>query len=150
MWLNSESPVVAVSLRFDRIDAFWFTLAHELGHIYHGHATGIDSDLTSDKADAEAGLPHEELVANAFACNLLVPKQEIDSFVARIRPLYSRSRINQFANRIRVHPGIIVGQLQKRGEIKFSQGRDMLAKVRELVTQSAVTDGWGHYPTASL
>ncbi len=94
--------------------------------------------------------PEAEISADAFACNFLVPKQEIESFIARVRPLYSRVRINQFANRIQVHPGIIVGQLQHRKEIKYSQGREMLVKVRESVIQSAVTDGWGHYPPNTL
>ena len=76
----------------------------------------------------------------------LIPRKEIDSFIARVRPSYSRVRINQFANRIKVHPGIVVGQLQRRDEIKYSQGRDALVKIRDLVTQSAVTDGWGHFP----
>ncbi len=45
-----------------------------------------------------------------------------------------------------VHPGIVVGQLQhaSRGELKYSQHRDMLAKVRDIVTTTALTDGWGH------
>lgn len=32
-----DNPVVALTLRHDRIDAFWFTLMHELAHIYAGH-----------------------------------------------------------------------------------------------------------------
>jgi HTH-type transcriptional regulator / antitoxin HigA len=40
----------------------------------------------------------------------------------------------------------VVGQLQRRDEIKYSQGRDVLVKIRDLVTQSAVTDGWGRLP----
>ena len=138
--------MVALSIRLDRIDCFWFTLLHELGHIFHRHSQGIDNGIVGDDPLPAGETPECEQVANDFARDNLVPKKEIDSFIARVRPLYSRVRINQFANRIRVHPGIIVGQLQRRGEIKYSQGRDMLVKVRDLVTQSAVTDGWGHYP----
>ena len=32
-WLDKKSPVIVLSLRYDRIDSFWFSLAHELGHI---------------------------------------------------------------------------------------------------------------------
>ena len=32
-WLDDKSPVIVLSLRFDRVDWFWYTLAHELGHI---------------------------------------------------------------------------------------------------------------------
>ncbi len=147
LWVDRDSPVVALSLRLDRIDSFWFTLLHELGHIYHNHAQMIDSDIAGEGMSGAGDLSEDEAMANEFARDHLVPKHEIESFIARVRPLYSRTRINQFANRIRVHPGIIVGQLQRRDEIKYSQGRDMLVKVRDLVIQSAVTDGWGHYPS---
>jgi HTH-type transcriptional regulator/antitoxin HigA len=149
LWLDKHSPVVALSIRLDRIDGFWFTLLHELGHIFHGHSQGIDNGIVGDEPPSAGETPECEQVANDFARDHLIPQNEIDSFIARVRPLYSRVRINQFANRIKIHPGIIVGQLQRRGEIKYSQGRDMLVKVRDLVTTSAVTDGWGHYPPGS-
>ena len=106
----------------------------------------IDNGIVGDEPPSAGETPECEQVANDFARDNLIPQNEIDSFIARVRPLYSRVRINQFANRIKIHPGIIIGQLQRRGEIKYSQGRDMLVKVRDLVTTSAVTDGWGHYP----
>lgn len=149
LWLDQDSPAVALSLRLDRIDCFWFTLFHELGHIYHRHSQGVDDGIVGDGAPPTGELPDSERMANEFARDHLVPKRDIDSFIARVRPLYSRARINQFANRISVHPGVIIGQLQRRGEIKYSQGREMLVKIRDTVTQSAPTDGWGHYPSNS-
>jgi HTH-type transcriptional regulator/antitoxin HigA len=44
---------------------------------------------------------------------------------------------------VKMHPGIIVGQLQHRGEIGYSAHRDLLAKVRAIVTETSLTDGWG-------
>jgi HTH-type transcriptional regulator/antitoxin HigA len=67
----------------------------------------------------------------------------LSSFIVRVRPMYSKNRIVQFANRARIHPGIIVGQLQHRGEIGYAANREMLAKVREIIANSAITDGWG-------
>ena len=148
-WLDEDSPAVAVSIRLDRIDCFWFTLFHELGHIYYRHSQGVDSGIAGDGPSSSRDLPDQERMANEFARDRLVPGREIDSFIARVRPLYSRARINQFADRIKVHPGIIIGQLQRRDEIKYSQGREMLVKIRDVVTQSATTDGWGHYLTQS-
>jgi hypothetical protein len=42
-----------------------------------------------------------------------------------------------------MHPGVIVGQLQRREEIGYSALRDFLVKVRPAVTTTAMTDGWG-------
>jgi len=33
LWLDDKSPVIALSMRFDRIDNFWFVLRHELEHV---------------------------------------------------------------------------------------------------------------------
>jgi HTH-type transcriptional regulator/antitoxin HigA len=51
-----------------------------------------------------------------------------------------------FAAQIGVHPGIVVGQLQHLDEIPYSHNREMLVRIRDRVTNSAVTDGWGHTP----
>ena len=37
-WLNETSPVIAVSVRFDRVDNFWFTVMHEFTHVRYGDA----------------------------------------------------------------------------------------------------------------
>ncbi len=147
-WLTPNSPVIALSIRLDRIDSFWFTLFHELAHVYYRHSLGVDNGIAGDEPSTSE-LPDPEKLANDFARDKLIPACEINSFIARVRPLYSRTRVNQFANRIKVHPGIIIGQLQRREEIRCSQGREMLVKIRDTVTQSATTDGWGHYPSYS-
>src|SRR5262249_59975483 len=82
--------------------------------------------------------------ANAEAANTLIPTSEMDSFIKRVGPLYSKERINQLANRLKIHPGIIVGQLQHRHEIGPAANREMLVKIRHFVTPVAVTDGWGN------
>jgi HTH-type transcriptional regulator/antitoxin HigA len=88
----------------------------------------------------------EELRANRFACEFAIAKPELDKFIARVKPLYSKSRIEGFAKRINVHPGIVVGQLQFRKEIPYSHSREMLQKVRSIVIESALTDGYGNKP----
>jgi HTH-type transcriptional regulator/antitoxin HigA len=74
---------------------------------------------------------------------MLIPSDKLKSFIGRVKPFYSKVRINQFAQRIRVHPGIITGQLQHLREISFATNREMLAKVRDLLIAVAITDGWG-------
>ncbi|MEP6828372.1 MAG: helix-turn-helix domain-containing protein, partial [Aestuariivirga sp.] len=36
-WLNDVSPVIGMTMRFDRIDNFWFVLRHELEHVLQLH-----------------------------------------------------------------------------------------------------------------
>jgi HTH-type transcriptional regulator/antitoxin HigA len=143
MWLNESSPVIVLSIRMDRIDSFWFTLFHELSHIKHVDALSIDSRLRGEDATFSAEKPAFERRADEDAAGAMIPEERLNSFIRRVAPLYSKDRIIQFAHTIKVHPGIIVGQLQHRGEIKFSANREMLVKVRQRIASVAVTDGWG-------
>jgi HTH-type transcriptional regulator / antitoxin HigA len=43
-WLSEYDPVVALTLRADRIDGFWFTLAHEIAHILNHDQPGLDAN----------------------------------------------------------------------------------------------------------
>lgn len=147
-WLNDTSPVVVLSLRFDRIDCFWHTLMHELGHVLnrHGlhHHEPVDADLVGkDSLESRRHRPQLEIEVDEFASDALIPRAELDDFIARISPLYSKAKIKGFAARVGIHPGIVVGQLQFREEIDYAHSREMLVPVRDIVTQAALTDGWG-------
>lgn len=142
-WLDENSPVIAVSLRYDRVDWFWFTVMHEFAHIESEDSLSVDTDLAGEDSLPTEAKTDIERKADARAAASLVPPAELDSFVRRVGPLYSKERIVQFAHRIKMHPGIIVGQLQHLGEIGYSANRELLAKIRKAITEVALTDGWG-------
>jgi HTH-type transcriptional regulator/antitoxin HigA len=151
-WLNESSPVIALSVRFDRIDAFWFTFMHEWAHIRNGDALSVDTDLIDGVIGITVMLVQDEAEqrANKQAADSLIPSAELESFIRRVGPLYSKERIIQFAHKVKIHPGIIVGQLQHRNEIGFGANREMLAKVRSSVVETALTDGWNRVITPGL
>jgi HTH-type transcriptional regulator/antitoxin HigA len=139
-WIETE-PVIALSVRFDRIDSFWYTLSHELSHVLNGDAQSVDLDI----AENSRSLSTDEIEGRADreAAELLIPRDKLRSFILRTRPHYSKERIKQFAMRIGVHPGIVVGQLQHAQEIPYSAHRETLAKVRDIIINVAITDGFG-------
>mgnify|MGYP002078650450 CR=1 FL=1 len=144
-WLDSNAPVVGMTLRFDRIDNFWFVLRHELEHVLRedGKAENravIDTDVGDSKAD----LPECERLANAAGADFCVPKAELDDFVARVQPYFSEERVLRFAQRIQVHPGLVVGQLQRRLD-RHDFLRKHQVKVRAFILPSADVDGWGSF-----
>ena len=53
-WLSADEPVIALSVRFDRIDAFWFALGHEFAHIKNGDAS-VDAELVGESATPSEG-----------------------------------------------------------------------------------------------
>ena len=136
-WLDEKSPVIAMSVRFDNIGSFWFTLMHEFIHIQEKHTFSFD-DLESSPSD------DTEIVTNRAAAEILVPKAKLDTFIKMYSPRYSEARINNLATQLQIHPGIVVGQLQHQKEIGYYIHRKLLTKVRELTTAIAFTDGWGH------
>ena len=147
LWLDQDSPVIALSMRYDRIDWFWHTLMHEMGHVLNKDGVRqptVDTNLVGSDAQPFEGKPPEEKKADEFAVNFLINQKELDNFIARVHPLYSHSKIVLFSNRIGVHPGIVVGQLHHRNKISWAHSRKMLEKVKEIIVASALTDGWGH------
>lgn len=142
LWLDKDSPAIAMSLRYDRIDNFWHTLIHEMDHVRHRDVS-VDSDIFA--AD-ESSLPANEKRANEAAASFLVAPEALASFIARQHPLYYQHRVTAFAKRNNVHPGIVVGQLQRRRKIKWSQLRKLLEPFRTGLIGQALTDGWGNAP----
>lgn len=141
-WLDEQSPVIAVSLRMDRMDWFWHTVAHEFAHIRNRDDHSLDADLVGAERISDEARDAIERRADADGAALLVPPEKLDSFISRVGPLYSKNRLTQFANTIKMHPAIIVGQLQHRGEIPYTHHRDMLVKIRERALAAAICDGW--------
>ena len=147
-WLNPRSPVIALSLRYDRIDHFWHTLMHEVGHVKFGD--GLDDgraqmaiETVADKTPLTVVQPDYEARADDFATNAIIATDEMDYFIKRVRPFYSGVRVQGFAQRMGVHAGLVVGQLQHRGEIGYANLRRTLTPVRRFVTAAGLTDGWG-------
>lgn len=140
MWIG-DFPVIGMTLRFDRNDNFWFTLFHELSHVRHRDDFSIDVDLgTVDSVQLHVK-PAFERRADKEAADSLIPEAELESFIRRCGPLYSKDDIVRFANRIKIHPGIIVGQLHAR-DMPYRSHRSFLVPVRKFVIGTAVVDGY--------
>lgn len=142
-WLG-DSPVIAMTTRFDRVDNFWFVLRHELEHVIRGHgqvAVMLDTDLsTADGGNAE--VLEEERVANTAAAEFCVPREAMARFIARKDPFFAERDIIGFSRTIGVHPGLVAGQLQHHTG-KYNRFRQHLVPIRESVAPSAIVDGWG-------
>lgn len=143
-WLADDAPVVGMTLRHDRIDNFWFVLRHELEHVLNKDGRGepsvelIDVDIEENCAN----LPKEELRANEAAANCCVPREELESFYIRKFPFISERDMLAFAKRIQRHPGIVVGQLQRKMN-RYDWLSRYKTKIRQFVVGGSNVDGWG-------
>jgi HTH-type transcriptional regulator/antitoxin HigA len=142
LWLNNKSPVIGMSLRFDRIDNFWFVLRHECEHILREHGTNQEViDVNLDQTNEM--ISQEEKQANEAAADFCVPQEKIKSFIVRKSPLFSERDVTAFAKLMSVHPGIVVGQLQRKTG-RWDLLKRLQVKIRHLITRTAMVDGWGH------
>lgn len=120
-WLSPERAMVVLSLRHRRNDIFWFTLFHELCHVlrHSKKQTFVDSK--------GSGIAKElEDEADGFASRVLIPTQ----FAADLRQLQTAKAVQDFADSIRVAPGIVVGRMQHEGLIPHKQWPGLFVRYR--------------------
>ncbi len=128
-WLNRE-PVVVLTLRYDRIDAFWFTLLHEVAHLAEEEtAIYVDRLENGDRDDPASELQSGERAASRSAADWLVPPAAFHQFVTATQPHFSKARIEAFAARQGRHPGIVLGRLQRENFVPWKNLRSLLVKV---------------------
>ena len=142
-WLDPDSPVIGMSMRFNRVDNFWFVLRHECAHVLHGHGKKVAVvDLSLDEFELDDR--EEERIANSEAADFCIPRERMDSFYKRKYPFFSERDVLAFSKILKVHPGLVVGQLQKRLD-RYNFLRHHLVPVFDQIEDGAMVDGWGHF-----
>jgi len=107
--LPDGSPLVALTLRYDRLDNFWFTLCHELAHVAL-HFDGGETEAFFDDLD-QGGLDTFERDADSWATEGLIPADSWRNADMGRTP--SEGKILSFARRHRIHPSIPAGRIRR-------------------------------------
>ena len=110
-------PVIGLTLRYDRIDNFWFTLLHELAHVGR-HLDGDEYGFFVDDLDLRNGNTPQpwdtddspETQADQWAEEALIPKSVWETSSVREKPSVMGA-IN-LAQELKVHPAIIAGRIR--------------------------------------
>lgn len=107
--VEAGRPIIGMTIRYDRVDNFWFCLMHELAHISLHMESGVDGfydDLESD----DLGNKQEEQ-ADALASEALIPEDVWCASPA------SNSRMafaaEQLAKEFGIHPAIVAGRMRR-------------------------------------
>ena len=109
MMRHDGHPVIALTLRHDRIDNFWFTLAHELAHVVL-HLSKGDTTIFLDDLDSDARTGKKEKEADIFAANLLIPDGLWEKAGMLEGPTEQHARA--LAVRAHVNAAIVAGRVQ--------------------------------------
>lgn len=110
--VDGGAPIVALTLRYDRIDNFWFSLLHELAHVGR-HFNGAAEAFVDDFSLREAPSRHEdprENEADEWAEDALIPQDLWADAGLKSHPSYSG--IIAFSQRVGVHPAIVAGRVR--------------------------------------
>ncbi len=111
MLLADGTPVIGMTLRYDRLDNFWFCLLHELTHVAR-HLGNDGERLFVDDLDLRAKDDDDrEREADEWAEEALIPK-EWDEHPAQDAPY--PSNVMSLAQRVGVHPAIVAGRIRWR------------------------------------
>lgn len=109
--LPDGSPVIGMTLRFDRLDNFWFVLFHELIHVKKHLRKGKLEDIFDD-LDADDPEPDDlEEEANLMAGNALISDSKWE--IALARYLRTEESVVSLAEELKIHPSIIAGRIRK-------------------------------------
>lgn len=111
--INKDNPVIGLTIRYDRLDNFWFTLMHELAHIALHY--GQDVRLFYDEIEGikAIDIDDKEREADELAEESLLPKAKWEVSPARLIP--SSMAANSLAKELGVHIAIIAGQIRHKG-----------------------------------
>lgn len=107
--LSTGHPVIAMSLRYPRLDYFWFTLLHELAHLVL-HDDQLEEPVFFDVEAAEEK-DRVEKAANRLAKDSMVDRESWRNCA----PKYDTGEraVYTYAAEQGVHPSLIAGLLRK-------------------------------------
>jgi HTH-type transcriptional regulator/antitoxin HigA len=111
--INKDNPVIGLTLRYDRLDNFWFTLLHELAHIARHYNSGISLFYDEIEGVKTINLDEKEKEADALAEEAILPSAKWEISPARLIP--SSMAANSLANELGVHVALIAGQIRYKG-----------------------------------
>lgn len=114
-WLSPRKALIQQTLRHLVDDHVWFTFFHEAAHLLlHSRKS-----MFIDAQNSSTGTTQEEAEANDWAANFLVSQEDLKDFIKGFGG--AEDEIRTFAREQQIAPGIVVGQLQKRGILHFSK-----------------------------
>jgi HTH-type transcriptional regulator/antitoxin HigA len=128
-FFSGSNPVIVYTARYKRIDNFWFTVAHEIGHILH-HLNTPDTFFVDNFNDEERNELEED--ANKLAsCQL--KHEEIYNYLRPKLNYLSVQAIIDCSDKLHIHPAVIIGKLAHEKTISYANQSLFNENVLELI-----------------
>ena len=111
--LEKKRPVIALTLRYDRIDNFWFCLLHELAHLKKHlpqDKTNIIIDELEPKHSRIGNKDQREKEADKIAQNSLISKEYWNKVDLNAKDL--AKEVVLLSEQLKIHPAIVAGRIR--------------------------------------
>jgi len=113
MILEDETPIIALTMRYDRIDNFWFCLLHELAHLTKHLSKDTTNIILDEIEQHRMGIGRQdkkEEEADKMAQNALIPKKYWEQVDLGVKDL--SKEVMNLADQLKIHPAIVAGRIR--------------------------------------
>ncbi|MFZ5587884.1 MAG: ImmA/IrrE family metallo-endopeptidase [Thermodesulfobacteriota bacterium] len=112
MFAATGNPIIGLTLRYDRIDYFWFCLLHELAHVCLHLNPGREALVLDEKLMDHGAHSQEsaEIEAHEMAQESLIPIAEWNSHPVHEKP--SIENAIDLAKHLEISPAVVAGRIR--------------------------------------
>lgn len=129
---SDTGPVITLTGRYDRVDNFWFTLAHEASHVLlHLHKKEENNMVFMDDTTSNINSKKEK-EANKMAEKILL-QDEILEFFDEYIGYITEEKVTEFSLSKKIHPSIVVGILAFNEKVSYSTLHRFKESVRDKI-----------------
>lgn len=115
-FFDNKNPVIVYTGRHNRVDNFWWTIAHEIAHVLL-HLKD-ENDCFLDNLDDKTTTSIKEKEADKFTSKLLL----VDQILVKAEPYknyFTESRLKEIADSLKLDSSVVLGILQHNGIIEY-------------------------------
>lgn len=131
-FMDGKNPVVVYTARYDRVDNFWWTVAHELAHVILHVRSEADSFL--DNLSDEAELNANEREADAKAATWL-RVEKLQKSAAPYAQYLTEARLREIAAAVGLGPELALGILQFNRVVAWRTLPNIRARILDKLNQ---------------
>jgi len=122
-----NNPLIHITDKGNRLDVFWFNLLHEIWHIAKWHVDTKTSMMDIEKPSDEYKNSPEEIEANEYASNIIIPITDYQLLQRKPTAVY----IKETATKHSIHPSLVYGRLCKDKIITPQQMNKFVVKIHK-------------------
>lgn len=110
-FMCGKNPVIALTLKYKRLDNFAFTLFHEIGHVFEHLTNPKKPEYRKEEFFVNSSNTDiVEFEANTYASDNLINPKLFNDFLV-LNDEYDDETILEFSRKNNIHPGIVRGRI---------------------------------------